>query len=83
MTCLKLSQQPSLGLVRRERDSELVQHCRRGFEKLVPWPEHHPKQLQRLMLARNLALMNFLHECPRRGDPCPDPRLPGPDGRKT
>ena len=47
-----------------ERGPELVQHFRRGYEELEPWPEQHPKQLQRLMLTRNLALMNFLMNAP-------------------
>ena len=47
-----------------ERGPELIQHFRRGYEELEPWPEQHPKQLQRLMLARNLALMNFLMNAP-------------------
>ena len=47
-----------------ERGPELVEHFRRGYEELEPWPEQHPKQLQRLMLARNLALMNFLMNAP-------------------
>lgn len=47
-----------------ERGPELVQHFRRGYEELEPWPEQHPKQLQRLMLARNLGLMNFLMNAP-------------------
>jgi Ser/Thr protein kinase RdoA (MazF antagonist) len=48
--------------VRFERpDSrELMAGFREGYERMLPWPEEHDGQLDLLMAARSLLLVNFL-----------------------